>query len=413
MHSIELFSGAGGLALGVHHAGFTHLATVELDPNSCETLRLNTGRRSQLGLTWPVIDEDVRGLDFARFPIDIELLAAGAPCQPFSLGGKHAGHADNRNMFPEVFRAVRSLQPKAFVLENVRGLTRPSFRPYFEYIVQQLSFPDFIPICGETWYEHKRRLDRHCEYGDLSSRSAKSSCGLEYDVRFEVINAADYGVPQNRERVFIVGFRRDLNVRWAFPFPTHSRDALLYAQFVDGAYWSGRGSTLGAPPERFKRRVETLSKMPKPFAERWRTVRDGIGDLPPPHACGCQTDLNGHVAVPGARSYKGHTGSPWDWPAKALKAGDHGNPGGENMLRDSDGSVRYFTIRELARIQCFPDEWRFSGSWSEVRRQLGNAVPVELARVLAASVRESLVDASIPTRERVNPELATSSSSYS
>jgi DNA (cytosine-5)-methyltransferase 1 len=100
---------------------------------------------------------------------------------------------------------------------------------------------------------------------------------------------------------------------------------------------------------------------------------------------------NSHWPQPGAKSYPGHTGSPLDEPAKALKAGDHGVPGGENMLRYPDGSVRYISVRESARIQTFPDEWRFSGSWSESMRQLGNAVPVELARVVASSVATAIL----------------------
>jgi len=99
---------------------------------------------------------------------------------------------------------------------------------------------------------------------------------------------------------------------------------------------------------------------------------------------------------------KGHTGSPWDWPAKAIKAGDHGNPGGENMLRRDDGSVRYFTVRELARLQTFPDEWHFANSWTESRRQLGNAVPVAMAELLGRLLYRHLerIDGMAPTIQR-------------
>jgi DNA (cytosine-5)-methyltransferase 1 len=97
-----------------------------------------------------------------------------------------------------------------------------------------------------------------------------------------------------------------------------------------------------------------------------------------------------HVGNPGARTYTGHTGSPWDEPSKTLKAGDHGVPGGENILRREDGSVRYFTVREAARLQTFPDEYVFRGAWCEGFRQLGNAVPVDLACAVATSVRERL-----------------------
>lgn len=122
------------------------------------------------------------------------------------------------------------------------------------------------------------------------------------------------------------------------------------------------------------------------------TVRDAITDLPVPSESGDSPGILNHRLIPGARSYTGHTGSPLDLPAKTLKAGDHGVLGGENMLTARDGSVRYFTVREAARLQTFPDTWELTGSWSEAMRQLGNAVPVELAHVVAASVARALND---------------------
>ena len=122
----------------------------------------------------------------------------------------------------------------------------------------------------------------------------------------------------------------------------------------------------------------------------WRTVRDAITDLPeiaPGASC---TKFANHFCNPGARSYAGHTGSQYDEPAKALKAGDHGVPGGENTLRFDDGSVRYFSVRECARIQTFPDEWTFEGSWTESMRQLGNAVPVAMCETVARQLANLL-----------------------
>jgi DNA (cytosine-5)-methyltransferase 1 len=112
-----------------------------------------------------------------------------------------------------------------------------------------------------------------------------------------------------------------------------------------------------------------------------------LRDLPDPRQ---PHTIQGHVFQPGAKSYPGHTGSPIDEPSKALKAGDHGVPGGENMLRHPNGQVRYYTVREAARIQTFPDDWILQGPWTEAMRQIGNAVPVELARVVAASVHKYL-----------------------
>ena len=121
----------------------------------------------------------------------------------------------------------------------------------------------------------------------------------------------------------------------------------------------------------------------------WLTVRDAIGDLPDPEK-ELRNGIANHNFNAGARSYMGHTGSPLDEPAKTLKAGDHGVPGGENMLARVDGSVRYFTVREAARLQTFPDDYTFRGAWTEAMRQLGNAVPVKLAEVVAGSVAETL-----------------------
>ncbi|MBA3946361.1 MAG: DNA cytosine methyltransferase [Herpetosiphonaceae bacterium] len=391
MRSIELFTGAGGLALGTHRGGFHHLAVVERDRDSCDTLRLNVKRKDSTGVDWPIIESDVANVDYAVYPESIDLLAAGAPCQPFSLGGKHAGNVDERNMFPEVFRAVRELRPRAFLLENVKGLMRESFGPYFDYIIEQLCFPHIQVRIGEGWEAHKARIAEQLAFylvtnplrhSDLPDRS--------YSVHHHIINVADYGVPQQRHRVFIVGFRLDLAAYWAFPVSTHSEDALLYSQYVDGSYWEEHGLEPRVVPERLVVRVKKLAQKPKPAEKRWRTVRDALRDLPEPINYERHPEFDNHVGIPDARVYKGHTGSPWDWPAKAIKAGDHGNPGGENMLRRDNGSVRYFTVRELARLQTFPDEWYFANSWTETRRQLGNAVPVKIAEILSRQVYDEL-----------------------
>jgi DNA (cytosine-5)-methyltransferase 1 len=123
----------------------------------------------------------------------------------------------------------------------------------------------------------------------------------------------------------------------------------------------------------------------------WKTVRDALTDLPEPGKVrGAAEPHLTHFEIPGARPYVGHTGSPWDEPAKTLKAGDHGVPGGENMLAEGHGRVRYFTIRESARLQTFPDQYTFPCSWTESMRQIGNAVPVDLARIVASKIRTTL-----------------------
>lgn len=389
MRSVELFAGAGGLAMGCELAGFEHLAVVEWDKWACDTVRENKRRGYPLLESWVLHEGDVRAFDWSSIPQDIELLAGGPPCQPFSIGGKHKAHADKRDMFPATVEVIRQLKPKAFIVENVKGLTRSTFANYFHYIQLQLEFPELPPIGEEDWSDHLKRLQE-----EKTSGKSKGT-GLTYNVVPTLVNAANYGVPQKRERVFIIGFRDDLGVEWSFPEPTHSYDALLHDQWVTGKYWRRHGMPVPAVPANLANRVAKLRQEIFPLSTLpWRTVRDAIVGLPDPESQAAESVPN-HVFQPGARAYPGHTGSPMDLPAKTLKAGDHGVPGGENMMVRDDGSVRYFTVRESARMQTFPDGYRFHGSWTETMRQLGNAVPVLLAQRIASSVAEKLAVAEL------------------
>ena len=159
MRSVELFAGAGGLAMGVSLAGFESLAIVEWDKWACETVRENQKRGYPLVMDWPLWEGDIREFDWSSIPEDIELLAGGPPCQPFSMGGKHKAYGDKRDMFPSTVELVRKLRPKSFIIENVRGLTRPSFANYYQYILLQLEFPEVTLGRSETWISHLRRLD--------------------------------------------------------------------------------------------------------------------------------------------------------------------------------------------------------------------------------------------------------------
>ncbi|HEX7316173.1 MAG TPA: DNA cytosine methyltransferase [Pyrinomonadaceae bacterium] len=384
MKSVELFAGAGGLALGVAKAGFKHEVVIERDEPTCVTLKENKRRGFEPVAHWKLFGDDVKKYDYRDIQDKVDLVAGGPPCQPFSIGGKHRAYNDARDMFPEAVRAVRELRPRAFIFENVKGLTRQSFFNYFNYIQLQLSYPDLARRDGEDWLEHLTRLERY--------RTGGKEQGLWYRVVPHLLNAADYGVPQRRERVFIVGFRSDLELEWSFPKATHSQDALIWSQWVTGEYWEQHGiagNDREIPP-RLIRKVQRMKAAGEaPNSMRWRTVRDAIHDLPDPETPAADSVLN-HRYVPGARVYLGHTGSPLDEPAKTLKAGDHGVPGGENMLVRERGGVRYFTVRESARLQTFPNDYLFPVSWTESMRQLGNAVPVELAHSVASSVSSLL-----------------------
>lgn len=383
MRSVELFVGAGGLGIGVSNAGFRPGAVIEWDKWACDTIRENQKRGIEPVKHWPLTEGDVREFDFSSLEGTFDLVTGGPPCQPFSLGGKHGAHLDKRDMFPQAIRAVRELRPRAFVFENVKGLTRATFSTYFEYIGLQLRHPELTARPDEPWLSHLERLEDHETRGIHS--------GLHYNIVFRVLNAANYGVPQRRERVFIVGFRSDTGVEWHFPRGRHSRDALLWSQWRSGEYWDRHRVAKKYRPEDGRGRDRALNIGERPLEDPWLTVRDAIGDIPDPerepHVA---TTLHNHRLVPGARSYPGHTGSPLDEPAKTLKAGVHGVPGGENMLRRPDGSIRYFTVRESARLQTFPDGYLFHGSWTETMRQLGNAVPVNLAEVVARGVRQHI-----------------------
>ncbi len=209
-----------------------------------------------------------------------------------------------------------------------------------------------------------------------------------------VLNAANYGVPQKRERVFFVGFRDDMNVEWNFPDETHSFDALAWSQAGDEAYWETHqvARKNRRPSNRISQRANALKEKPRSLA--WNTVRDAIKYLPDPEENpDASMAHHNHRFQAGARCYPGHTGSPLDEPAKTLKAGVHGVPGGENMLARPDGTVRYFTVRESARLQTFPDNYIFHGSWTESMRQIGNAVPVRLAKIIGKDVARHIKEA--------------------
>jgi DNA (cytosine-5)-methyltransferase 1 len=314
---------------------------------------------------------------------ELDLLAAGAPCQPFSLGGKHAGDGDARNMFPQVFEAVRALRPRAIMLENVRGLRRQSFRPYYEYILLQIELPHVPPRDGESWEEHKRRLLAERTVLELHDPSET------YQLQDNLLNSADYGTPQRRERVLMVALRRDLGMTWEFPVGEHSEDRLLYEQYITREYWTRHGVSPRPVPDKLAKRVQRLESHP-PNGLPWRTLRDAIAGMPEPVNSVPADGWDFHIGIPNARVYAGHTGNDLDKPSKTIKAGDHGNPGGEHVLIKDDGSVRYMTVRECARVQDFPDQYHFAGSRSEAMRQIGNAVPVRLAESVARSIRYTL-----------------------
>ena len=293
MDCCELYAGAGGLATGLERAGFDHLLLVDSDAACIDTLKRNGFTHTRLARV-----EDV---DFTPFE-GVSLLCGGPPCQPWSLGGKDSGQGDERNGWESTLRAVEQCRPKAVLFENVRGFLRPIFAKYRESIRERLE-------------------------------------GMGYNLIIESVNAKHYGVPQHRERVFIVGF---------------------LSPAARAAYVS-----------------------PRP-ADRVVTVREALSPLGEPN------ERNGHALHCNARAYAGHTGSSWDGVAKTITSGTNGLGGGANTLRLADGSVRYFTVREAATLQSFPDNYQFPETWTMAFRQIGNAVPVQLGYVFGEAVAAAL-----------------------
>ncbi|ADG97644.1 DNA-cytosine methyltransferase [Segniliparus rotundus DSM 44985] len=346
--SVELFAGAGGLALGLERAGFQAAALVEFDKNACATLRANFPDT-------PVIEGDVRGVDWSEIaaPGETDLVAGGPPCQPFSLAGSQRGEADERDMIPEFVRAVQGLRPKAFLMENVRGLLSPRHADYYRRVLERLAEP---------------------------------ALGLRYTVTPNLVCAADYGVPQQRWRVLVIGIREDQNPEgFAFPEPTHSFEALLHSQYVTGEYWHRHPVPEDdrLPLNKPHARKLALVKQNGPGALLpWRTFRDAtcdLGEIGP-------VDRSHHTRHALWREpivnppWKMHPTRP-DLPANTVLA-SHSGSARFNMVQLPEGRARELTIPERLRAQTFPDTWQIIAAGRQsALKQLGNAVPVQLGQV--------------------------------
>jgi DNA (cytosine-5)-methyltransferase 1 len=186
----------------------------------------------------------------------------------------------------------------------------------------------------------------------------------------------------------IVGIRSDIENEFQFPEPTHSEDSLICDKFFTEDYWirhqipkKGREIPTGYALN------NSRCGLWKPVKLSWVTIRDALRDVPDPRE---NHNILDHIFRDSAKSYAGHTGSDIDWPAKTIKAGGHGVPGGENMMRFRDGTVRYFTVYEAKIIQTFPRNYIIKGAWGEALRQIGNAVPVLLARKIGIELMRTL-----------------------
>nr|WP_126386255.1 DNA (cytosine-5-)-methyltransferase [Pseudanabaena sp. ABRG5-3] len=325
-NSIELFAGAGGLAIGLERAGFNAIALNEFDKDACKTLRANRPN-------WNVIEGDVKNVDFTEFS-NVDLLAGGFPCQAFSYAGNKLGFEDTRGtLFFEFARAIKELQPKIFLGENVRGLLKHDngrTLSVMKSIIQDLGYTLIEP---------------------------------------QVLKAIFYRVPQKRERLFLIGIRNDLVEVADFKWPTpHNKvmvlkDALKAGELYPTDVPKSQGQTYA------KRKKEILDLVPQ--GGYWRDLPD---------------DLQKEYMQKSYFLGGGKTGMArrlsWDQPSLTLTC----SPAQKQTERCHPDETRPLTVREYARIQTFPDEWEFVGALTSQYKQIGNAVPVNLAYAVGQSL---------------------------
>lgn len=317
--AIELFAGAGGIAVGLEQAGINTLAYVEIDETCCETLRYNRPE-------WNILNADVRDVDFTQYKGQIDIVTGGFPCQAFSYAGKKLGFEDTRGtLFYEFARCVKEVQPKIFWAENVRGLLSHDNGRTLRTIVDVLE-------------------------------------QLNYHIEYKVLNANDYGVAQKRERLIIIGTQSGYTFDWPEPdmYKPVLRDALANCPNSEGQMYSEK--------------------------------KRAVFDLIPPG--GCWVDLPERVAKEYmGKSYYSGGGKrgmgrrmSWDEACLTLTC----SPSQKQTDRCHPDETRPFTVREYARIQSFPDSWVFRGGVGAKYKQIGNAVPVELARRIGIQLRKCI-----------------------
>lgn len=321
--SIELFAGAGGLALGFEKAGIEGISFVEIDKDATETLRLNRPN-------WNVIEEDVRNVDFGEYKGKVDIVSGGAPCQSFSYAGKRLGFGDTRGtLFSEFARCVKEVKPKMFLFENVKGILNHDKGRTFNTIIHEFK-------------------------------------SLGYKVVYKVLNAAYYGVGQKRERLIIIGIRNDLAHKIDFSYPEPEKEMTMLR--------------------------DVLQNVPDSPYQAYSEKKRKVMELVPPG--GSWVDLPEDVAKEYmGKSYNSGGGRrgmarriSWDEPCLTLTT----SPSQKQTERCHPDETRPFTVREYARIQSFPDEWEFYGTLTSKYRQIGNAVPVELAKRIGVEIIKAL-----------------------
>lgn len=322
---LELFAGAGGLAIGLEKAGISCVALNEIDKWACQTLRKNRPN-------WKILEGDVKDFDFTEFENNIDVVTGGFPCQAFSYAGKKLGLADARGtLFYEFARAVKEVNPPICIGENVRGLLSHE---------NGKTLNGMISILDEIGYNV---------------------------VPVQVLKAINYKVPQKRERIIIVGIRKDINIKYEYPKPHKKIYNLKDALKKGSLYNCDVPESNGAKYPDSKKEVLDLV----PQKGYWR-------DLP----IDIQKEFMGGSFYLGG----GKTGIArrigWDEPCLTLTC----SPAQKQTERCHPEETRPFSVREYARIQTFPDDWQFEGSLAQQYKQIGNAVPTNLAKEIGYSI---------------------------
>lgn len=325
--SIELFAGAGGLAIGLENAGFKHILLNEFDHNACETLRTNRPK-------WKIEEGDIHNVDFTKFRGKVDLLSGGFPCQAFSYAGKGEGFKDTRGtLFFELMRAAKEINPRVILCENVKGLTSHDNGHTFRVIKN--SFKEF----GYTLFEPK------------------------------VLRACRYMVPQKRERIILVAVRNDLadKATFLYPSPYYRVLTLRDAFFAGVLYKNDVPSSIGQSYPEKKKKVLALV----PQGGDWRDLPEDVAM----NFMGASFNLGG-----------GKTGMArrlsLDEPSLTLTC----SPAQKQTERCHPIETRPLSVREYARIQTFPDNWQFCGDLTSQYKQIGNAVPVNMAAAVGRSL---------------------------
>ncbi len=304
--SVEICAGAGGQAIGLEQAGFDHILLVELEKEYCETLKRNRPN-------WNIRCSDVHDLDGKPFRNKVDLLSGGVPCPPFSIAGKQLGKDDERDLFPEMLRLVEEINPRMVMIENVKGLLSPKFDNYRQHILDTLD-------------------------------------KLNYNTHVSLLNASDYGVPQLRPRVIIIGVRKDLDDTFAFPQKEQK------ASYVSDCIY------------------DLMSANGWKNAEEWKAKAAKIAP----------------TLVGGSKKHGGPDLGPTRARAAWAELGIDGKGiANEPPVEDFEGMPR-LTPRMLARIQGFPDSWDFGKRKTAACRMIGNAFPPPVAYRIGCEILKTL-----------------------